>query len=59
MTKPDEAALIELEQVVLAGFQKLADENAAFTKYDRVVQTLEYLIARARFHNDREKRRTS
>jgi hypothetical protein len=46
---PTEADLIEIENLVLKTWQ-IADGNGPY----RIVQTLEYLIARARYHNQRQ-----
>jgi hypothetical protein len=50
---PTEADLIELENLVLRVWLIQAKSNDGFSSADRVVRTLEYLIARARHHNKR------
>lgn len=59
MKPPTEADLIELENTALRQYREIVDnQNGCFTRYDRVVSTLEYLIARARFHNHRQSQRS-
>jgi hypothetical protein len=57
MKVPTEADLQELENVVLVPWQVASRTNDEFGKFDRVVLTLEYLIARARYHNTRQSQR--
>jgi hypothetical protein len=61
MKPPTEADLIELENIILAGWQarQYEREDNQDPKIFRVVSTLEYLIARARFHNARQLQRIS
>ncbi len=54
MKPPTEADLQELENTVLVPWQVASRTNDGFDKPDRVVRTLEYLIARARYHNTRQ-----
>ena len=57
MRPPTEADLAELENLVLRDWQQTADNHPFYGTADRVVKTLEYLIARARYHNKREAER--
>jgi hypothetical protein len=56
MKPPTEADLIDLENTALRHYREIVGElgNSSYTIHDRVVSTLEYLIARARFHNQRQ-----
>ncbi len=59
MKPPTEADLIELERMILSPWQarKYEKEDNYDPKIYRVTSTLEYLIARARFHNQRQAER--
>jgi hypothetical protein len=57
MKPPTEADLIEIENHVLKIWQIAEAEGE--NRPCRIVATLEYLIARARFHNARQSQRTS
>jgi hypothetical protein len=59
MKPPTEADLQELENTALLHYREKSDEDYwfGFGRFDRIVQTLEYLIARARYHNARQSQR--